>query len=142
MNIYTGISCHTLDSKNRLFLPPKYRGKTKRYIFTSGIDECVVIYSYDRWQEVVKKIENISLKNKSYQRAFLRTFFADAEFIDIDNQGRILIPQKFKEKYKLTKEVVIVGVKEKIELWDKTTWEKYYAHSISVLKKIKSQLEI
>jgi len=142
MNIYTGISYHILDSKNRLFLPPKYRGKTKKYIFTSGIDDCVVIYSSDVWQDVVKKVENFSLKNKSYQRAFLRTFFADAEIVDIDNQGRVLIPQKFKEKYKLIKEVVIVGNKEKIELWNKDMWEKYYSYSTKMLKKIKSQLEI
>ncbi|MFQ3676299.1 MAG: division/cell wall cluster transcriptional repressor MraZ [Endomicrobiia bacterium] len=142
MNIYTGISYHTLDSKNRLFLPPKYRGKTKKYVFTSGIDECVVIYSADIWQDVVKKIEDISLKNKSYQRAFLRTFFADAEIVEIDNQGRILIPQKFKEKYRLIKEVVIVGVKEKIELWNSDVWKRYYSYSTNLLKKIKTQLEI
>ncbi len=142
MNIYTGISYHILDSKSRLFLAPKYRGKSNKYILCSGIDDCVVIYSYDNWNKIVGKIESISLKNKSYQRAFLRTFFADVEMVVIDNQGRILIPQKFKEKYNLIKEVVVVGVKDKIELWNKKVWERYYLTSVNVLKKIKAQLEI
>lgn len=142
MITYTGVSYHILDSKGRLFLPPKYRGKSKKYVFVSGVDECITLYSFDRWDNVVNKVEKVSLENKSYQRAFLRTFFADAEFVEIDKQGRILIPQKFKKKYKIEKEVVIVGVKDKIELWNKRLWEKYYDMSVDLLNKIKSQLDI
>ncbi len=140
--IFTGFSYHTIDEKNRLFLPNKYRGSDKRYVLTCGVDNCIMIYSYNQWQRTVKKIETISIKNKTYQRAFLRNFFAEAEIVEIDIQGRILIPKKFKEKYHLDNEVVLVGNKDKLELWSKKEWKKYYKNTSRIIKRIKSQIDI
>ncbi|MFN3550269.1 MAG: division/cell wall cluster transcriptional repressor MraZ [Endomicrobiia bacterium] len=140
--IFTGISYHTLDEKNRLFLPNKYRSGTKKYVLTCGIDNCIVIYSYNQWQQAVKRIETISIKNKTYQRAFVRNFFAEAEVVEIDIQGRILIHKKFKEKYHLNNEVVLVGNRDKLELWSKEEWEKYYNKTSRIIRKIKTQIDI
>ena len=142
LEVFTGVSFLTLDSKNRLFLPPKYRDATRTYVLTPGFDGCILIYSLDRWRDVVKKMESISLKNKNYQRAFLRTFFADAEVVKMDRQGRILIPQKLKERFSLKSQVALVGVKDKLELWDRRKWQRYYEASVKLLNKVKSQLEI
>lgn len=142
INILTGISYHILDQKNRLFIPPKYRNNQKKFVMTYGLDNCIVIYPFKRWQEVVKKIENISIKNKTYQRAFLRLFFAEAEILDIDEQGRLLIPKKFKEKLKLKNEVVLIGNKDKLEIWSKEEWLKYSADFSKIIKSIKSQIDI
>ncbi|MCX7716001.1 MAG: division/cell wall cluster transcriptional repressor MraZ [Endomicrobia bacterium] len=140
--IFTGISLLTLDEKNRLFLPQKFRGKSKKYVLTCGVEPCVIIYPYFEWEEVVRKIDSFSLKNKTYQRIFIRTFFAEAEVVEIDPQGRILIPQKFIKKYGFSSEVILVGNRNKIELWDKTSWEKYLQEAEKIIKKIKTQIEL
>ncbi len=139
--IFTGVSHHTLDNKNRLFLPQKYREGNK-YVLTHGIDNCIVIYPFHQWQDVVKKVDSLSLKNKLHQRVLIRAFFAEAEVVNIDKQGRILIPQKFKEKLKIESEVVLVGNRNKIELWAKKEWEKYYKNASKILNQIKSQVYI
>jgi MraZ protein len=141
-SVLTGISFHTLDEKNRLFIPPKFRSEEKKYVLTCGIDNCIVIYSFNHWKNVVKKIELLSIKNKTYQRAFVRLFFAEAEIVEIDKQGRLLIPKKFKQKYKLYNEVVLVGNKDKIELWSKEEWDKYYDKMLKIIKKVKTQIDI
>lgn len=140
--IFTGISYHSLDEKNRLFIPPKYRNNKKTFVLTCGIDDCIIMYSLDRWKQVVKKLELVSIKNKNYQRAFIRTFFAEAEIVDVDNQGRILIPKKFKEKYNFKNQIVLVGNKDKLEIWSKDRWEEYYSSVSKIIKKIKSQIDI
>lgn len=140
--IYSGISYLTLDSKNRLFIPQKYRSEDKKYVLTCGVDQCINIYSYTHWEEVVKKIDSLSLKNKTHQRTFIRTFFAEAEIVEIDNQGRILIPNKFKQMYKIKNKVVLVGNRDRIELWEHNTWEKYYKNAQRIIAKIKSQIDI
>ncbi len=139
--IFTGISYHTLDNKNRLFLPQKYRVGNK-YVLTYGIDGCIEVYPFEKWHNIVKKIETISLKNKTYQRTFIRTFFAEAEILSIDKQGRLLIPQKFKDKFEIENEVVVVGNRNKIEIWAKKTWEKYYKDASKILNMVKSQIDI
>jgi MraZ protein len=141
-SVLTGISFHTLDEKNRLFIPPKFRSEEKKYVLTCGIDNCIVIYSFNHWRNVIKKIELLSIKNKTYQRAFVRLFFAEAEIVEIDKQGRLLIPKKFKHKYKLYNEVVLVGNKDKIELWPKEEWDKYYDKMLKIIKKVKTQIDI
>lgn len=140
--IFTGISILTLDDKNRFFLPQKFRIKEKKYVFTFGVDPCIVIYPYSGWKSVVKKIDTLSIKNKTYQRVFLRAFFSEAEIVDMDTQGRILIPQKFIKKYRLSTEIVLVGNRNKIELWAKNVWTKYHKHAEKIINKIKSQIEI
>lgn len=141
-SVFTGVSYHNLDEKNRLFIPPKYRGNVKKYVLTCGVDDCIIIYSYKQWQETVKKIELLSIKNKTYQRTFVRIFFAEAEIVEIDAQGRILIPKKFKERYNLSNEVVLVGNRDKLELWSKKEWDKYYKSTARIIRNIKSQIDI
>lgn len=140
--IYTGVSYHTLDKKNRLFLPPKYRTQENKYVLTFSLDNCIIIYPYSEWQNVVRKIDNLSLKNKQYQRSFLRMFFAEAEIVEIDKQGRILIPQKFKERNKIKREVVLVGNRDKLELWNKKEWQKYVKESQKIIQRIKTEIII
>lgn len=140
--IYTGVSYHTLDKKNRLFIPPRYRAKEKSYVLTCSIDNCIVIYPYSEWKNVVKKIESLSLKNKQYQRSFIRMFFAEAEIVEIDKQGRILIPQKFKERYKIKRDVVLVGNQDKLELWEKKEWLKYSKQSQKIIQRIKTEVTL
>lgn len=140
--IFTGISILTLDNKNRIFIPQKFRVKENKYVLTCGIDPCVIIYPYTEWEQVVKKVESLSLKNKTYQRIFTRLFFVEAEVVRMDSQGRILIPQKFIKKYKISDEVVLVGNRNKLELWSKKEWDKYYQQAEKIITKIKSQIEI
>ena len=140
--VFTGVSFLTLDNKNRLFIPKKLRPTENKYVLTPGVDNCVTIYPYSTWQDVVDKIETLSIKNKTYQRTFIRTFFAEAEIVEIDRQGRILIPQKFRIKYNLTNNVVLVGNKNKLELWSAKEWSKFYKQAEKILTRIKTQIDI
>jgi MraZ protein len=139
---FSGVSYHRLDAKNHLFIPQRFRDAgVSSYTLTSGIDNCVVMYSRPRWDEVVKRIEALSLRNKAYQRAFVRTFFADAEEVTLDRQGRIRITCPFAERYQLGGEVALVGVRDRVEIWNRKEWERYYRESSRVLARIRSQLD-
>ncbi|MCX7957084.1 MAG: division/cell wall cluster transcriptional repressor MraZ [Endomicrobia bacterium] len=141
-NFLTGLSYHNLDEKNRLFIPPKYRANEKKFVITCGLDNCIIVYPLCRWSKAVEKIEQVSIKNKLYQRAFSRLFFAEAHIVELDTQGRILIPKELKIKFNLKSEVVLVGNKDKLEIWSKQEWQKYYNNVAKMIKNIRSQIDI
>ena len=143
MRAFSGVSYHRLDAKNHLFIPQRYRDPgVTAYVLTSGIDSCVVMYSRPRWDDVVKRIESLSLRNKAYQRAFVRLFFADAEEVELDRHGRIRIACSVAERYRLGGEVALVGVRDRVEIWNRDAWERYYRESFRVLARVRTQLDI
>ncbi|OHC07547.1 MAG: division/cell wall cluster transcriptional repressor MraZ, partial [Planctomycetes bacterium RIFOXYD2_FULL_41_16] len=97
----------------------------KGFFVTRGLDECLFMYPPREWQNVVSRIEQTSFTSKK-ARQFQRLFFSKAQKIpDCDQQGRILIPQYLKELAKIQKNVVIVGVSSRIEIWDERNWQNY-----------------
>ena len=131
MTMFTGEYHHTIDDKNRLAIPAPLRDsidvKTdgKGFFVTRGLDECLFMYPPREWQNVVSRIEQTSFTSKK-ARQFQRLFFSKAQKIpDCDQQGRILIPQYLKELAKIQKNVVIVGVSSRIEIWDERNWQNY-----------------
>lgn len=127
--MYIGQYSHTIDPKNRLFIPPKFRGKNKFFIITKGLDESLYFYSPDEWQKVLRKLEDLSVPNKMQQRAFKRVLLSGAHELTLDRHGRVLIPKNLCEYAKIARsgsEVMIIGVGSRVELWDRQKWEKYY----------------
>jgi MraZ protein len=117
--MFIGEYNHSLDSKNRLIMPAKFREKLgEAFVMTKGLDNCLFVYSIDEWKVVEEKLKALPMTNKD-ARAFVRFFFAGASECEIDKQGRTLIPVNLKEYANIDKEVVIIGVSTRIEIWSR-----------------------
>jgi MraZ protein len=122
---------HTLDSKDRCILPAKYRDKiaklkVKKFYLTRGLDGCLFLFTLEVWSELEKKLNSLSF-TKQQTRFFNRLYFSGAHELEIDTQGRMTIPTYLKEFAGIKKEVVIIGIADRVEIWDRERWEKFYA---------------
>src|SRR3989338_5070349 len=116
---------HNLDSKNRLTIPAKMRMELgEKPVLTRGLDNCLFIYPHRDFELFMEKLEKLPLSQKK-ARNFKRFMLSGASEIEIDEMGRILIPEPLKKYSNLKKEIVIVGVGDRIELWDEDIWNKY-----------------
>ena len=117
---------HNIDKKGRIILPSKFRSELgDRFIVTKGFDGCLYGYSVDEWKGIEEKIKTLPLITGKDARNFTRFFFSSAIECEIDSQGRILISSGLREFATLTKEVVIIGVSSRIEIWSKDNWKEY-----------------
>ena len=91
---------------------------------TKGLDNCLFVDPMDEWRNIEDKLKNIPMTNKD-ARAFVRFFFAGATECEIDKQGRTLIPTNLKEFAKIDKDVVIIGVSTRVEIWSLKEWNKF-----------------
>ena len=120
--MFKGEYNHTIDAKGRLIVPAKFRdilGDT--FVVTKGLDGCLFVYPNEEWTNIENKFREIPLTTKD-ARKFSRFFFAGAADCEVDKQGRILIPSVLREFAGLQKEVVLVGVLNRIEIWSKERW--------------------
>jgi MraZ protein len=120
---------HTIDIKNRVSLPVKFRKELgKKIIITPGLDQCLFIFTMKEWVKVSKRLSDSDSDLsflKSDKRSFNRFMFGRAAEIDIDSIGRILIPDFLKERIKIEDKVAIIGVEDRIEIWNEKTWGNY-----------------
>lgn len=123
---------HSLDAKGRLIMPAKLRESIgERFVVTKGLDGCLFAFSLDEWVNFEEKLKMLPLSNKN-SREFSRFFLSGATECEIDKQGRFLIPNNLRDAANLEKEVVIIGVGTRIEIWDKNKWKSYSNDNISV----------
>ena len=117
---------HTVDAKGRLIIPSKFREILgDEFVISKGMDGCLFVYANDDWKAFEEKLTSLPLINKE-ARQFARFFLAGAAQVEVDKQGRILLPASLRSFANLDKDVVLVGVGSRIEIWDK---EKYEALS-------------
>ena len=115
---------HTIDSKGRLIVPSKFRENLgDEFVVTKGLDGCLFVYSQDEWKNIEEKFKQVSLTTKD-ARKFSRFFFAGAATVEVDKQGRILLPSVLREFAGLEKDIVSVGVLSRIEIWSKDKWQE------------------
>jgi len=108
-----------------MIVPSKFReGLGEKFILTKGLDECLFAYSLEEWSNLEQKLKTLPFTDKDV-RAFVRFFFAGATECELDKQGRILIPQNLRDYAKLEKELYIIGVSTRVEIWEKNKWEEY-----------------
>ncbi len=120
--MFLGEFQHSLDDKGRMVLPRKFRGGLAAgCVITKGQDRCLYIFAQDRWDEEVVPVMRLPRTNRR-ARNFSRTFFAAAADQEPDRQGRIAIPQGLRDYAGLSGEVVVVGVADRIEVWDPEQW--------------------
>lgn len=114
---------HTIDAKGRLIIPSKFRETLgDEFVVTKGLDGCLFVYDNKEWSAFEEKLKSLPLTNKD-ARQFVRFFLAGATLAEVDKQGRILVPANLREFAGLEKEVVLVGVASRVEIWSKTRWE-------------------
>lgn len=115
---------HTIDAKGRVIIPAKFREKLgDNFVITKGLDGCLYGYAREEWSAFEEKLGTLPITNKN-SRQFTRFFLAGAAECELDKQGRILIPGVLREFAGLEKDVVLVGVASKIEIWSKERWDE------------------
>ena len=115
---------HTIDAKGRVIIPAKFREKLgDSFVITKGLDGCLYGYAKEEWSAFEEKLGTLPITNKN-SRQFTRFFLAGAAECELDKQGRILIPSVLREFAALDKDVVLVGVASKIEIWSKERWDE------------------
>ena len=109
---------HTLDDKNRLTLPAKFR----QVVVSRGLDGCLVVFTRDNWDSfVASRLEGLNPFSKE-ARQMNRYMFAGAAETELDKQGRMMVPPSLLEHAGLGKEVVVAGVRDHVEIWDRAAW--------------------
>lgn len=118
----TGNYRHTIDAKGRLFIPAKLRDELgERFYVTRGLDECLSVYSEANWKVIEDKVSALPL---AQARNLQRMLFSSAAACELDAQGRIVIPQILREYANLEKDVTVIGVSNRAEIWDSSKWEE------------------
>lgn len=123
--MFIGEYTHTIDNKKRLSIPARFRKELgERAILTRGIDECLFLYPIKEWENLGQKLSQLSV-GKGETRGFVRILLSGACEVEFDNLGRILIPDYLKNYANLKKRIVVVGILNRLEIWDQENWFKY-----------------
>ncbi|OHA34515.1 MAG: cell division/cell wall cluster transcriptional repressor MraZ [Candidatus Taylorbacteria bacterium RIFCSPLOWO2_01_FULL_45_15b] len=118
---------HVLDEKKRVSLPAKFRKELgRKIVITHGLDNCLFVYPMKSWEKVSEKLGALSM-GKSETRGFNRFMLAGAVEAEVDNIGRILIPDFLKEFASLNGKVVFAGIHDRVEIWNEARWTQYKA---------------
>ena len=138
--MFMGEFHHNIDDKGRLIIPTKFRSELgERFIITKGLDKCLFVYSMNEWNKIIEKLSNLQFTKKNV-RAFERAFIGGASTIEFDRQGRINITSPLVHYANISKECVIIGVNERLEIWSKEEFEKYMKENEKSLEEITEDL--
>ncbi len=131
---------HNLDIKGRMAIPAKFRDKLEAgAIITRGIDNCLFVFANNEWEILAKKLVALPLAQAN-SRAFARLMLAGATDVELDGQGRILIPDYLRKYAGLSKSVIVAGLYNRIEIWDEAAWTTYKVKTESSSEEIAEQL--
>ena len=116
---------YSIDQKKRLAIPAKFRKALgQKAVITRGIDKCLVIYPLDEWEKLSQKLENLP-SSRFDARGFARILLSGAVDVELDKLGRILVQDYLKNYAFLKKNVAILGLSNRIEIWDEKKWQEY-----------------
>ncbi|MCD6233405.1 division/cell wall cluster transcriptional repressor MraZ [bacterium] len=123
--MFIGEYTYKIDSKKRLAIPAKFRRALgNKAVITRGLDSCLFLYPAREWQKLAKKLSELPI-SQADARGFARIMLAGAMEVTLDKLGRILIPDYLKKYASLAKEVVVAGLYNRVEIWDKGKWHNY-----------------
>ncbi|MBQ0139775.1 MAG: division/cell wall cluster transcriptional repressor MraZ [Kurthia sp.] len=127
--MFMGEYQHNIDTKGRLIIPSKFREHmAKGFVVTRGLDGCLFGYPISEWRKLEEKLKKLPLTKRD-NRAFMRFFLSGATEIELDKTGRINIPNTLLQYANIEKECVIIGVSNRLEIWDQSTWQAYFEKS-------------
>ncbi len=135
---------HTIDRKGRIIIPSKFREVFKehfveKFYVTRGLDKCLFVFAEEEWRLQEQKFKSMSF-TKSEARKFNRLYFSGAVDVTCDRQGRILLPQYLKDYAGIKHNIMIVGVSNRMEIWAKDEWYKYYESAMPTFEKTAENL--
>jgi MraZ protein len=149
MTLLIGRYEYSLDSKNRLAIPPKFREalqaeKGDRLYLTSGLEGCLYLFLPSQWSRLLDNdLQAFALPDKEQERAFKRKFFSEATDVELDSAGRVLVPGYLKEHAGLKADVLVQGAGKRAEIWDAKRWDSYTKAKVDPAYKLVSKsLEI
>ena len=123
--MFIGEYSHSLDDKGRLSVPKKFRNALAKGAFvTRGLDNCLFLYTKVEWAKLAEKLDNLPFAQAN-TRAFARLMLAGAMDVEVDKQGRIILPEYLRSYATLKKDVVVAGLYNRLELWDAGKWSEY-----------------
>jgi MraZ protein len=121
---------HSIDRKGRLIIPSRFREVMKehyveRFVVTRGLDRCLFLFPEDEWRAQESRFRQLSF-TKGEARQFNRFYFSGASELTCDKQGRVLIPPYLKDFAGIKRDVMLVGVSNRVEIWNREEWRKFY----------------
>lgn len=138
--MFMGEYHHNIDEKGRIVIPGKFRDKANgQIVITRGLEKCLYLYTVSEWEKVVSKLERLPFTKKD-ARTFMRSFFAGATASEFDKSGRINITSPLVSYAGLTKNCVVIGVNDRIEIWDEELYKNFLDENASKLEEIAENL--
>ncbi|QQS61072.1 MAG: division/cell wall cluster transcriptional repressor MraZ [Candidatus Moraniibacteriota bacterium] len=123
--MFIGEYSHTIDTKNRLAFPSRLRGELgSRAVLTRGLDKCLFVYPLIVWEKIAKSMGSFPIGDPE-TRSFVRLFLAGAADVEVDGQGRILLPEYLRRYAELERNVTVTGLYDRVEIWDEKRWNTY-----------------
>jgi MraZ protein len=127
--MFIGEYNHNLDEKGRLAIPAKFRALLKKGgVVTKGLDNCLFLYTKDQWEKIAQKLAALPI-SQAKARAFSRHLLAGAMDLEFDSQGRVTLPEYLRDFSGLKKSVIVAGLYNHLEIWDKNKWNDYKKES-------------
>lgn len=138
--MFIGEYHHSIDDKSRVAIPAKFRDELKRgAVVTKGLDTCLVVYPQAQWQALADKLSSLPI-SQSNTRAFSRFLLSGAMDVELDKQGRMLLPDYLRQYAKMGRKVIVVGLHTRLEIWDEDQWNAYRAKTEEASIQIAEQL--
>lgn len=139
--MFMGEYKHSIDAKGRITIPSKFRDQCDQsVVITRGFEGCLAMYTQEGWQAYYEKLQALP-KNKKEARSFVRMVTARASECEFDKLGRINIPSILREVGTLTKDCIVVGVGDYVEIWDKELWNGYYGENVDSFEDFSESLD-
>lgn len=138
--VFMGEYSHALDEKGRLIIPARLREELgSRFVMTKGLDGCLFLYPLSEWNKMEERLKSLPLTNAN-ARAFARLFLAGAQDVEVDRQFRVTIPPRLREYAGVLKDIVLVGVSNRVELWADSRWAEYQAQAQSTYEEVAEKM--
>lgn len=127
--MFIGEYSHNLDEKGRLAIPKKFRAVlAKGAVVTRGLDTCLFLYTKEEWKKLAVKLADLPF-SQANTRAFARLMLAGAMDVELDKQGRVILPEYLRNFAGLKKQIIVAGLYNRLELWDQKHWSEYTART-------------
>lgn len=140
--MFIGEYSHNLDEKGRLAIPKKFRADLSQgAVVTRGLDSCLFLYTKAEWAKLAEKLAQLPF-SQANTRAFARLMLAGAMDVEVDTQGRVMLPGYLRDFAGLSKSVTVAGLYNRLEIWDEEKWKKYTASTEAESTSIAEQMGI
>lgn len=118
---------YQMDPKGRISLPGKFREAFRAGVhLTLGQEGCIYAFPPEEWSKEKQRVEDLALASQS-NRGYTRMFYGNAEHVELDSQGRLVVPRRLREKVGVVKDVAVIGVSDRLEIWAADEWDRYAA---------------